>query len=189
MMAKSEMLMRIEADLKNRPHTTGAARKKQARLLDSLRQQVVTNIDITGIAAHLAALLGEPPSQGLETAQDLLGYAEEVGTDLGFRVWSVWDIVGDIQELIDPETATRERHEGNARLDRLLNRDQGLAQRREWGVKAKKQKRAETTATIMAAVRKVGNKPKHNQASIIAEKTGIPVRTVRHVLRLIRNAD
>jgi hypothetical protein len=126
--------------------------------------------DIAFEAAAFAGIMGERPPP-LETDVDLLDYAERIALTLNRRA-----LIADLRD-------------GQAKSFRRKSRLTGLAERRELQLKAQKRQGQETRPKVKAAQRAIADRPKPDQAALIAKRLNMPVRTVRSVLQSIKNND
>jgi hypothetical protein len=145
--------------------------------------------DIAKAAARLAAIISERPPSLVTTTQDLLAYAEYVEVEAGLKAWLAWEELFWIKFDADPAEAKRILADSNARADRRMNRQAGLVEGRKRAVKTRRQQGEQTRGRVKAALRLCIDRPKHEQATLIADRLGMPAKTVRYWLRRIRQTD
>jgi DNA-binding NarL/FixJ family response regulator len=149
-------------------------------------------IDIAGIGARLAMLIGEQPIK-LETEAELLeyvGYVNAIASGLSGgspfpaaqeEIRNGMSAGGWLRSLAQSVRKGQEEKR-EKQLDRL-------AERSAQQVKAQKQKGAETRAIVAREQRLLADTPEREQASLIARRHKIPERTVRHHIRRIKKKD
>jgi hypothetical protein len=146
--------------------------------------------DIASEAAAFAGIIGQPPPS-LETVIDLLDYAENIALTLNGRALMAELLFNDLVKRLAPDGQRLERFEdlrdGQTKSLRRKSRLAGLAERREQQLKAQKRHGQKTRERVEAAQRVFADRPKRDQAALIAKRLNMPVRTVRYVLQSINN--